>query len=207
MINIPVKSLRHSLVLFTLIIGGCASVGKNFSYHQYQSLEIGKTSSEDYRAIFGNPLIVTTEDTDDEKVEVANYVYASANLGSARSRALILEFKDGLLNSYMYASSFEEEKPILDIAALEKIERGVTSREDAVRTLGEPYGKAKCPSKAPSFKDRCESVEDVYAWSLVEKLSTFGVAFGGSRPQSQSVFLGFNSSGKVESVQKVAVGN
>ena len=193
----------HTLILLALFVGGCASVGETFPYQEYKSLELGKTSSEDYRTIFGNPLSVNTKDTEDGKIELATYVYGAANIGSARSRALGLEFKDGLLNSYIYISSFEEEESILDAAKLEQIERGVSTREHAVKTLGEPNGIAKCPSQLPDFKDRCESVMEVYAWTLMERLSTFGAAFGGDQVQSQTVFLGFNNDGIVDRVELV----
>ena len=193
MTNKPIKSLRYSLVFFAMLFSGCASVGDNFPYQEYQSLELGKSSNEDYRVVFGNPQTVTSEDTDDGRFEIVNYIYGKANLGSAGGRALILEYKDGLLNSYIYASSFKEEKPVLDIGKLTQIERRVSTIEHALQILGEPSGMAICPSKSPSFKNRCESVEEVYAWSLVE------------RAKSQSVFLGINSDGIVDRVEEVVV--
>jgi len=195
MTNKPIKSLRNSLVFLALLFSGCASVGDNFSYQESQSLELGISSNEDYRVVFGNPRTVTTEDTDDGRFEIVFYLYGKAGLGSSGGRALILEYKDGLLNSYIYSSSFDEDAPVLDTEKLSQIERGVSTVEHAIEILGEPRGVARCPSRAPSFKERCDAVDEVYAWSFVEK------------SKSRSVLLGIDSDGIVDRVQEVAVGN
>ena len=196
MSNTLLGLLRFCLGLAAILVSGCAtSVGGDFAYGEIPSLEVGKSRVEDYRVVIGQPQTVTIEDTDDGRIEIARFLYGHGSLGSAAGRALFLEYKDGLLNSYIYSSSFDDGTSVLDTGRISQIERGTSTLEHAIETLGEPTGIAICPSRAPSFADRCDGVEKVYAWSLVEKTV------------SRSFFLGINSDGIVDRIEEVVVGN
>ena len=95
------KSLKAGLPLMALVClhCGCASVGRDFKYQNTASLELGVTRSSDYQATFGKPNAVETKDNSDGKFELVRYLYAYADMGTARSRLLDLEFRDGVLNA------------------------------------------------------------------------------------------------------------
>src|SRR5262249_50363366 len=109
----PLKNILPSAALLGLLCG-CASVGPDFNYQNAPSLELGQTRIEDYQKMFGKPNSIEEKETADGRFELMHYVHAYAELGTARARALNLEFRDGVLNSYDYLSSFDKDKTTLN---------------------------------------------------------------------------------------------
>lgn len=197
--NIP-RSLKSTVPLMALaiLLCGCASVGKEYNYRRVTSLELGKTRSSDYQTIFGKPEAVEEKQTADGKFEFARYAYAFADMGTARVRILFLEFRDGTLNSYLYMSTFDEDKTSVKTSQLQRVERGSSKMSEVRRILGKPQGMARCPSHSADFKDWCEKGAEVWLWAAMEKVPTFGAA--GSRPQKQEISVVFDNDGVVTEV-------
>ena len=184
-------------IIFLIFLGGCASVGTEFNYQNLSSLELGKTSSSDYVSMFGTPTNVEMKETPDGKFELVGFVYAHANMGTAKARGLDLEFRDGLLNSYAYASSFKEDQTLVDLDRLSEIERGTTLKGDVVILLGEPDGKSRCPSESAWSEEKCSIGTEVWIWHGMNRVSTFGSAFGGAQVSTKNVFVVFDDAGVV----------
>lgn len=197
------NSLKVIVLLMSLIclLCGCASVGKDFKYQSTASLELGKTSSTSYQTMFGKPNAVELKDTSDGHFELVRYLYAHANLGSARSRLLDLEFRGGSLNAYHYLSSFDNDKTEVDIAQLKRIVRGTTKKDEVLKILGTPHGKARCPTQNADFKEKCSKGTEVWVWTAMAKLSTFGAAFGGDQVSMHNVFIVFDKDDVVTEVE------
>ncbi len=184
-------------IIFLIFLGGCASVGKEFNYQNLSSLELGKTSSSDYVSMFGDPTNVEVKQTSDGKFELVGFVYAHANVGTAKVRELNLEFRDGLLNSYAYASSFKEDQTLVDLDRLSEIERGTTLKGDVVILLGEPDGKARCPSESAWSEGKCSFGTEMWIWHGMNRLSTFGSTFGRAQLSTKNAFVIFDDAGVV----------
>ncbi|HEY5909985.1 MAG TPA: hypothetical protein VJA21_05215 [Verrucomicrobiae bacterium] len=180
---------------------GCASVGKDFKYQGAGSLELKQTRSSDYQALFGKPNSVEMKETSEGKFELVRYLYAYADMGSARSRVLDMEFRDGTLNSYHYLSSFDKDKTTVNADQLKQIQRGVSKKEDVLQLLGKPHGKALCPSYDADFKDKCGKGAEIWLWTVMGKASTFGVAYGGDQIEVHNIFVIFDKDGVVTEVE------
>ncbi len=196
-------SLKITVLLMTLIclFCGCASVGRDFKYQNTTSLELGKTSSANYVTMFGKPNAVELKDTSDGHFELVRYLYAYANLGSARTRALDLEFRDGSLNAYHYLSSFDKDKTVVNMDQLKRIERGHSKKNDVLQILGTPHGKARCPTQNADFKDKCSKGTEIWVWTAMAKLSTFGAAFAGDQVAMHNIFIVFDKDDVVSEVE------
>ena len=197
------KLIQVSVSLFMLIgfICGCASVGKQFTYNGSSSLQLGKTSLADCEKIYGKPNAEQTIDNADGKFDIVRYLYAHANLSSAQSRVLILEFRDGVLNSYDYLSSFDEDRTVVNTDQQNQIKSGTSTKSDVVRIMGQPHGMAQCPSQNADFKDKCAKGTQVWVWNGMNKLSTLGHTFSGDQIEMQSIFVVFNKDGIVTDVE------
>ena len=191
------KPLILIMVIFTTYLVGCASAGESFNYENLSSLELGETKSSDYVRLFGDPITVETKENSNGSFQLVFYAYATANIGNASARDLNLEFRDGLLNAYSYVSSFKEDQTLADMGQLSVVERATTRGSDIEDILGEPNGKARCPSEVENFKSWCSTGAEVWVWRGLNRLSTFGSVFGGAQPNTNSVFVVLDNEGLV----------
>ena len=187
-----------------LSLGGCASVGHDFQYQSKDSygrdtLELG-TPSAKYATMFGEPVNTMTNDTVDGKFKLIRYQYASANLATARSRLLDLEFRNDSLNSYIYISSFDDDKTIANTEQLSQVKRGTSKNSDIFKILGKPQGMALCPSTHPDFKDKCNKGTQIWKWVVMEGLSTLGSSYGAKQIEERIISISFDKDGVVTDV-------
>jgi hypothetical protein len=188
-------------IISSIVISGCASAGHDFKYDGPASLHLGQTRGSDFQALFGKPASVTTKKSSDGEFEVNSYVYAHADMGTAKARALTLESRNGVLNAYQFVSSFDKDKTSVTPDQLKQIQRGVSTKDDVLKVVGEPHGKALCPSSLGEFKDRCSKGTEVWVWTMMMPM----VTFGSHQPQIASIFVTFDEKGiatELESVEQ-----
>jgi hypothetical protein len=184
------------------LVSGCVSVGHTFSYATASNLELGQLTLSDCRSVFGEkPSAVSQQINADGKYDIVRYTYAHANMGSARARTLILEFKDGKLNAYVYISSFAGELISVPVDKINQLKKGESTKADVLNLLGKPNGKALCPSTLDDFKSRCAGNSEIWTWQSIGSLSTFGAAYGGERPTVTTLFVTFDKTGVVNEIQ------
>jgi hypothetical protein len=164
------RALRFmATVLVILVAVGCASVGKNFNYKNRSELRLGVTNRAEAEQLVGKPLKSASISNNDGNFEVLKYVYAHGNLGGAAARAMFLEFRNGILNALTYNSGFAEDSTAFDIGSALQVKRGISSKADVLSIMGEPSGKAHCPSTLGDFKDMCSDCVEVWAWIYTKK--------------------------------------
>jgi len=200
--------LLISVSLITTLLCGCASVGHTFNSGAAENLDFGQVQASNYRSIFGEkPTATEQKSTADGRFEIVRYTYAFADLGSAKARALVLEFKDDKLNAFMYLSSFDESQTHPSLDKLNQISNHVSRKADVVNMLGKPNGKAFCPSNLEDFKESCGTCVEVWKWASMSGVSTFGAAYGGQRPSIKSITVGFDKDGIVSNVSTASANN
>jgi len=185
-----------SIVLFT-VLSGCASGGIKYQYANIPKLRLNEFKIEDVSTVFGKPYKTGKHITNEGTYDILRFEYAFADVGTARGRVLILEFLNGALNSYVSNSSFDEDRTLFDGEKIDQVKVGESTHADAVNILGEPHGKAHCPSTLDDYKKRCENASTVWSWMSQRKIVTMGVKnVGGS-----NAFLSFDSIGKVSKIE------
>lgn len=183
--------------LIVLMVMGCASAGKDFGYTKRSELVVGKTTQNDAEQLLGTPFKSSTVSNADGDFQVLRYAYAQADLTGSRARVLIIEFKNNLLNAHIYNSGFSEDSTDFKIEALPQIIRGVSNKTDVARIMGEPTGKAHCPSSIIDFKTICENGTEVWVWVYTSKskgLNTMTM-------KSRSIKLAFDSNGVTTNIE------
>jgi hypothetical protein len=148
---------------------GCASVGKEFNYAKRSDLVIGKTTMKDAEQMFGSPFKSSTVSNADGEFQVMRYSYAYADITGAKARTLTLEFRNNLLNASIYNSGFSEDSTEFKTEVLPQVNRGSSNKVDVLRIMGEPTGKARCPSSFSDFKSICENSTEVWIWVYTQK--------------------------------------
>ena len=153
-----------SLSSLACLLCGCRSDGHDFKYQNTKLLELKQTRRSDCEAMFGRPKSVEVKDTSDGKFEFVDYMWAQAVVVSTHtSRRLMLEFRDGVLNAYFYASNFDQDKTSANVDRLKDIQMQTAKKEDVLRIVGKPTGKVLCPSSV--FKSVCQGCTEAWVWS------------------------------------------
>lgn len=183
-------------VLFVMM-AGCASVGKKYNYQNVNSLRLGISNQEEAKSLIGAPLKSTTTTNADGTYEILQYTYAYANLGGAKARVLLLEFKNGVLNGYVYNSGFSEDSTAFVIGGADKVNRGSSTKADVLGFLGEPSGKAMCPSTLADFKDIAGASGEVWAWIHTTKSKGLDT----STIKTRTVKVAFDEGGVVTNIE------
>lgn len=184
-----------------LVLTSCVvSDGHNFDFGNIPKLDLHQMKDTEYNDIFAEPWREEKTTTGDAKFDNVKYYYATGNTFSSRGsvRILLLEFKDGQLNAYDYASSFDEDKTRVDLANVSKITIGVSTKEEVLIALGKPHGKALCPSEVAIFKDKCDRATEIWGWGEYEKYYT---RVKEKRPKVTEVFVMFDNEGKVSGLK------
>jgi len=194
--NTNLTANKSAVLLLTLMAAclssGCATVGKSFNHENVQKLDLGQLKSAEYRSMFGEPRSVNKTSNTNGEYEAVRYIYAYADLGTATARVLDLEFRNGLLNAYVYVSGFSEDKTTVDRALVNEVKAG-QAKEEVLRKLGKPSGKALSPCLLVDYKDKFKTGSEIWSWQTVNKLATLG-----SNPTEQtSVYVVFDAGGKV----------
>lgn len=182
--------------LFTVVVAvGCATSGVDFNYENRSNLKVGQSTKQDALGLLGNPSSVQTKAVNNDNYEIVQHVFASSAAGlggETTSRVSTLEFKDGVLNTKAYVSSFDEDSTAFSIGNAEQIVVDKSTMDDAIRLLGEPSGSGECPSSINSDLCENEDASSVVSWTYVTKIEV-----PGDVPVSKVVILAVNSEGVV----------
>ena len=163
-----------------ILLCGCMTFGKPFKSKNISLLELGKIKNSEYKTIFGNPDKLSVEKNIEGNYEKAFYYHGGMTAGfDILSRMLYLEFKDGILNGYYYISEFKNDKSGFNPTNVTNIEINKSTKSDALKILGNPTGKAKCPTTLYSSKEKCEPGDEIWSWGRLEngKHAIFSLTF------------------------------
>ncbi len=162
-------SIRLISILMILIAVTACTSGLQFNHEKFTELDLDRIKVNEYINMFGEPYRTTNMNVSGDKYQIAWYHYGSRPfLGNFSIRNLLLEFKKEQLNGYLYASSFSSDKTRIDFTKVDKIQVGISTKNDVLSLLGRPYGKAYCPSQLQDFKDSCAHAKEVWAWMMFD---------------------------------------
>lgn len=88
------KSLVMTLAACVLVLGGCASVGRDFDETKVENIKTGTTTRADIEAWFGKPNDRAPVEQDNGAVLRYTYKYGKASWGgmSSSAKALVVDF-------------------------------------------------------------------------------------------------------------------
>lgn len=93
-------TLLTTLFVSAALLGGCATVGKDFATHNVEEIRIGETSRDDIQEMFGDPWRTGVEDG---KRTWSYGKYRYSLFDDAETTDLVVRFnKDGTVSSYVY---------------------------------------------------------------------------------------------------------
>jgi outer membrane protein assembly factor BamE (lipoprotein component of BamABCDE complex) len=99
--------IRWALVACLIALGGCATIGKSFPVNAVSRLEIGQTTMDDVRRLFGEPWRTGLEDG---QVTWTYGYYKYTMFGGNKSKDLVVRFDDKkIVTSYTFNTTEPEE--------------------------------------------------------------------------------------------------
>jgi hypothetical protein len=188
--------LRIAACLLLSTVPCACGTPHDFSLKDAKSLKVGEAKSSEYRALLGEPRAVTKRTNPDGTFEMAVYSKVIDEFSGDCIRLLVLEFKDGILNAVLSGSSCSDETTTANIQAAMNLKRdlGKVARDGVIAVLGDPDGRARCPSLIPSYQSMCQQSDqtsEVWSWLSVPRRAVF------SREQhSATVLVSFDHEGK-----------
>ncbi len=188
-------------VATSILMVGCVSIGKDFREENVSQLDLGSLKRGEETKLFGTLPSRWATNTPSGRFEGCRYLFAHGNLATARSRLLDLEFKDGLLHSYLYASMFRSDATAISESAAHNLMKG-QSQAEVLRLLGKPSGKSLYPSHQPDYKGCWEEIgpgSELWAWCYAPPM----VTFGSHRTEFKTLFVSFDAEKKLlRAIQK-----
>ncbi len=150
----------------------------DFSLKDAKSLKVGEAKSSEYRALLGEPRAIRKRTNPDGTFEMAVYSKVIDEFSGDCIRLLVLEFKDGILNAVLSASSCSDDTTTANIQAAMNLKRdlGKVTRDGVIAVLGDPHGRARCPSLIPSYLRMCQQSDEtseVWSWLSAPRSAVF----------------------------------
>jgi hypothetical protein len=151
-----------SILLSTVLLAGCG--GANFLRPSGSGLLLGTTTYEQVTEQFGRPRNSTSLTIEGVSLKAISYGYSEAVPFTTKLavKSMKMIFKDSVLVSYDFASSFEADhqgvSSALDDDLLAKIKKG-DSQNNVTALLGQPGGKAIPPVAKHSLQWRYTHLE------------------------------------------------
>lgn len=132
--------------VLALLLGSCATVGKNFSTAGLNQLRLQESTESDVLNLFGQPFKKQTRSEQGTEFSLVVYSYAQGTTRSGKARRLAVEFVQGLTNAYLFHSALGDDKSEFDIDARSQIVVGQSQKSDVIALLGAPHGEVIFPS-------------------------------------------------------------
>jgi outer membrane protein assembly factor BamE (lipoprotein component of BamABCDE complex) len=196
------SGMRYSVRWVVLLALGtcvaCASVGRKFDFENRTRLALGHTTKAQAIELLGEPRNKASLSNQDGNFEHFQYLYSYGDLGGAAARVLFLEFKAGVLNAYSYASGFEEDSTEFDYDASAKVTAGKSKKQEVLKLLGEPTGKARCPSYQGDYVGKFKGATDIWLWAHTSKSK----GLDKESIKSMNVFVSFDVRGVARDITR-----
>jgi hypothetical protein len=150
------------------VLAGACLLGADFPRPDPASFALGKTTEQEIRQRFGPPDGEVTAQVGSQPLLVIRYTHTEMAAELVAARAMVYMFNSGRLVGFDYSSSFPEDQTVFDEAAAKRVTRGVTTRAETLRLLGQPTGQFIFPSSYATVPGRHA---DVYSYSRTERTS------------------------------------
>ena len=127
-------------------LAGCSS-GRNFARPLPDALSLGQVTAAQITAQYGAPFETATLANADRPIKILFYLYAERSPTQRIKNHRYLNFylwQDTLIG-YEYSSTFKDERSDVDVALLDKVIKGRSTREHVLALLGEPTGRFVYP--------------------------------------------------------------
>ncbi len=155
-------------------------------------MQLGKTTNLQARRMFGNPKVEKNVSNDYNDYNIWTYIFMESRaFNQSDGRIMVLEFVDGKLNGYFYASSYESDAPPQNLRAKNQINRQSSTRADVARILGVPDGKAYSNTTLEDFHEGVG--EEIWLYQQETQAVDNSIV-------SEKILVGFDRDGTVETI-------
>lgn len=148
-LTLPLSKRIFFSIVLCLVISGCARVerGASFNPSNINQLSIGKTSKDDFVALFGTSTRTNLFERNGKRVEILMRQYGQiTTTTNMKYRSLTGEFIDNVLNGYIFQSGFESDSTNFDESKRLSLKTSETSEKEILNMFGKPSGVIRLPT-------------------------------------------------------------
>lgn len=152
------------------------SKGTLYDHRNLKLLKIGASTIKDVEELIGKPYMNTTSKLSNaslnKDIKFTNqvYFYKYWNPNELAQRYVGVEFKDNILNGVKLDSDYKEDKTSYFYNNIPSIIKDSTTKDEAIKMLGNPNGEFQCPSKAvENMKFECEDGFILLIWTELKR--------------------------------------
>ena len=157
-------------ILVITAIAGCVTlvgpIGRDFEKGRIRDIVIGQTTKAEIIKYLNVPFETRKMTLDNTEYEIFRYYYTHLEEGMyiAKVRVLDCEFKNDIVNGYIFNSTFKEEQHKFNEKERSKLEKGRTTKNDVLNLFGATSGKALLPTTLP-FLNAPSGTREIWTYS------------------------------------------
>ncbi len=156
------------LFLFTTLSAGIVEAGSDFNYKYNDRLKLNETTLDLVTEYFGTPSERYDINTSVAQYVVLRFYMANIKLFTGKARLTYMQFKNGVLNAYVYGSNYNRDKTKFDFQKAKEVKVG-QSLEEITELIGKPTGKSNCPVNTGQFSGFCQKGKYTWLWFYAKK--------------------------------------
>ena len=185
------------MLIFPLFVAFAIEMGSPYNFKYNYKLILDKTTVSEAIDQYGKPMERYTVKTEHATYVFLRYYSTDAGLFSGSGRMVFLQFRDGLLYSYITGSNFEYDSTNFSYTKAKEINVG-DDIDAVIYSIGEPAGKAKCPLNSGVYSGFCKKGEYTWMWLYAKHAGMMN--YKGIR--AKAVLVGVDKDGKVTEVER-----
>lgn len=176
---------------------GCG--GPTLTKQNVRTLRLGQTAESQVRATFGKPTLAEERSDGASTGKLLQYRLSDGGVTiigyrNVDMRLLVAEFFDDRLHAWLYFSTAGEDATKIRASAVPQLFKGRTTRDEALRLLGEPAGRALRGSRVPDYRAEFgPGVEEIWAWTAVDGAH----GWAGQAVAARLLLVKFDAAGRV----------
>ena len=163
-----------SLPLAVLLAWATGCGGPTLTKQNVRTLRIGQTTESQVRATFGKPTVAEERSDGASTAKLLQYKLSDGGVTiigyrSVDMRLLVAEIFDDRLHAWLYFSTAGKDATKIRASAVPQLVKGSTTRDEALRLLGEPAGQARRGTRVPDYHAEFgRGVGEICAWTAID---------------------------------------
>ena len=185
------------LFVFNTLNAAIVEHGNDYNYKYNDRLKLNETSLEKVIKYFGKPSERYDINTSAAQYVVLRFYMADIKLFTGKARLTYMQFRNGVLNAYVYGSNYNRDHTKFDYKKAKHIKLG-QSIEEISSYIGEPTGKSNCPVNTGQFSGFCKKGKYTWLWFYAENQGLLDA----KNAQAQAFLVGVDADGKAVEITR-----
>ena len=188
-------------LLASLLHAGLVESGNEFNYKYNTYLKLNETTLDLVIEHFGKPSERYDINTSVAQYVVLRFYMADIKLFTGKARLTYMQFRNGVLNAYVYGSNYNLDNSKFDFSKAKKVKIG-QSMDEIIELIGKPTGKSNCPVNTGQFSGFCKKGKYTWLWFYADNQGLLDA----DDVQGKIFLVGVDKNGKAIEIEREHIG-